>query len=49
MLTAWVLVAEWVGADGTRHLTRVGSSPSTTWGVSGMLHEALFGDGWDDA
>jgi hypothetical protein len=49
LLTAWVLVAEWAAPDGTRHLIRLGSTPSTTWAVNGMLHDALYGSDWADA
>jgi hypothetical protein len=49
MLTGWVLVAEWIGPDDTKHLTRLSSKPITTWAVDGMLHDALYGADWDDA
>jgi hypothetical protein len=49
ILTGWVVVAEWMDADGGKHLTRLSSKPVTTWLVAGMLHEALYGGDWDDA
>ena len=48
MLTGWVLVAEWVTLDGTKRLTRLRSAPITPWAVSGLLHDALYGGGWED-
>lgn len=48
VLTGWVLVAEWMMPDDTKHLTRLSSKPITTWGAAGMLHEALYGGAWDD-
>jgi hypothetical protein len=49
VLTGWVLVAEWIDSAGIKHLTRLSSRPITTWTIDGMLHDALYGDGWDDA
>jgi hypothetical protein len=47
VLVGWVVVAEWVGPDGTRTLTRMSGTPGGTvppeWQSRGYLHEALFG------
>ncbi|HKI23103.1 MAG TPA: hypothetical protein VKA24_06765 [Gaiellaceae bacterium] len=47
VLVGWVVVAEWVGPDGTRTLTRMSGTPGGTvppeWQTRGYLHEALFG------
>jgi hypothetical protein len=51
VLVGWVVLAEWVGANGVRSLVRMsgtpGGSPPPTWQMRGYLHEALFG-AWDD-
>ena len=47
VLVGWVVVAEWVGRDGTRTLTRMSGTPGGAvppeWQTRGYLHEALFG------
>jgi hypothetical protein len=47
VLVGWVVVAEWVGPDGTRTLTRMSGTPGGAvppeWQTRGYLHEALFG------
>jgi hypothetical protein len=47
VLVGWVVVAEWVGPDGTRTLTRMSGTPGGAvppeWQARGYLHEALFG------
>jgi len=47
VLVGWVVVAEWVGPDGTRTLTRMSGTPGGVvppeWQTRGYLHEALFG------
>ena len=48
-LTGWVLIAEWMDDSDGKHLTRLSSAPITTWAVDGMLHDALYGGGWDGA
>ena len=51
VLVGWVVIAEWVGADGVRSLVRMGGTPGgsspPTWQTRGYLHEALFGQ-WGD-
>ena len=51
VLVGWVVVAEWVGANGMRSLVRMSGTPGgtlpPTWQTRGYLHEALFGD-WPD-
>ena len=47
VLVGWVVIAEWVGSDGTRSLVRMsgtaGGSQPAPWQTRGYLHEALFG------
>jgi len=47
VLVGWVVVAEWVGPDGTRTLTRMSGTPGGAdppeRQTRGYLHEALFG------
>jgi hypothetical protein len=47
ILVGWVVVAEWVGPDGRRSLTRMSGTPGGAippeWQTRGYLHEALFG------
>jgi hypothetical protein len=47
VLVGWAVVAEWVGPDGTRTLTRMsgtgGGAVPPEWQTRGYLHEALFG------
>ena len=47
ILVGWVVVAEWLGRDGTRTLTRISGTPGGAvppeWQTRGYLHEALFG------
>lgn len=47
ILTGWVVVAEWVGRDGIRYLSKAHSASTTTWAANGMYHDALHGD-WPD-
>lgn len=51
VLVGWVVIAEWVSADGMRSLVRMSGTPGgtipPTWQSRGYLHEALFGD-WND-
>ena len=51
VLVGWVVVAEWVAADGIRSLVKMSGTPGgaspPTWQTRGYLHEALFGD-WND-
>jgi hypothetical protein len=46
----WVVIAEWVGVDGTRSLVRMAGTPGETvppiWQTKGYLHESLYGD-WE--
>ena len=48
LLVGWVVIAEWVSADGTRSLVRMAGTPGgtlpPTWQTKGYLHESLFGD-----
>lgn len=46
VLTAWVVVAEWMTPDGERWLTRLDSDAITAWQRDGMLDHGLRGD-WD--
>jgi hypothetical protein len=50
LLVGWVVVAEWVGVDGTRSLVRMAGTPGETappiWQTKGYLHESLFGN-WE--
>jgi hypothetical protein len=50
VLVGWIVVAEWVGPDGRRSLTRMSGTPGGAvppeWQTRGYLHEALFG-GWN--
>lgn len=50
LLTKFVLVAEWMDADGNRWLTRRHGTGqgggSTIWDAKGMMHEGLFGTSW---
>ena len=48
VLTSWVLVSEWMDADGARWLDRLWSPTSTRWLREGMLHAALYGDDQPD-
>jgi hypothetical protein len=41
-LGAWVLMAEWVEADGQKLLTRLVSNRTSAWQVKGFLHEGLY-------
>ena len=47
VLIGWVVVAEWLGGDGKRSLTRItgtpGGEPPPQWQVRGYMYEALFG------
>jgi hypothetical protein len=47
VLVGWIVVAEWVGPDGARSLTRMSGTPGGAvppeWQARGYLHEALFG------
>jgi hypothetical protein len=47
VLVGWIVVAEWVGPDGVRTLTRMSGTPGGAvppeWQTRGYLHEALFG------
>lgn len=47
VLVGWIVVAEWVGPDGSRTLTRMSGTPGSSvppeWQTRGYLHEALFG------
>jgi hypothetical protein len=47
VLVGWIVVAEWVGPDGARSLTRMsgtaGGAVPPEWQARGYLHEALFG------
>lgn len=51
ILVGWVVLAEWVGANGIRSLVRMSGTPGgaspPSWQTRGYLHEALFGS-WDD-
>lgn len=48
ILTAYVLVAEWMDDKGEPWITRIDGPPNaqTNWKRDGMLHEALYGN-WD--
>lgn len=50
MLMGWVTVAEWMGPDGNRWLSRFSWSSSgrepPPWTTAGYLHEALYS--WPD-
>ena len=47
VLVGWIVIAEWVGSDGTRSLVRMsgtaGGAQPAPWQTRGYLHEALFG------
>jgi hypothetical protein len=51
VLVGWTMVAEWIGPNGVRTLSRYSGAPSAgtlpPWQVNGYLHEALFGS-WKD-
>jgi hypothetical protein len=53
VLVGWIVVAEWVGPDGSRSLTRMSGTPGGAvppeWQTRGYLHEALFGRWNNDA
>ena len=50
LLVGWVVIAEWVGVDGTRSLVRMSGTPGETvppiWQTKGYLHESLYGN-WE--
>jgi hypothetical protein len=50
LLVGWVVVAEWVGVDGTRSLVRMAGTPGEMvppiWQTKGYLHESLYGN-WE--
>jgi hypothetical protein len=41
-LGGWVLMAEWIEADGQKLLTRLVSDRSSAWLIKGFLHEGLY-------
>ena len=43
VLTSWVLVSEWMDAEGNRWLDRLWHPGTSRWLRAGMLHEALYG------
>ena len=51
VLVGWVVLAEWVGANGIRSLVPMSGTPGDaappSWQTRGYLHEALFG-AWDE-
>jgi hypothetical protein len=47
VLTGWVVVAEYMDADGDKWLSRFQSEGMTTWSRAGLLHEGLQGSTWD--
>lgn len=48
VLTKFILIAEWIDAEGSRYITRRATNGEgdsvPSWDVSGLLVEALFGD-----
>lgn len=40
MCTGWVLVAQWVGADGGHWMTRLADSETPRWQTLGLLRTA---------
>jgi hypothetical protein len=44
VLTAWVVVTEWMDEDGGKWLSKCHSSSLPTWSAAGFHHEALYGD-----
>lgn len=51
VVTGWVVVAESMAPDGRRWLSRMsggpGGEPLPEWTSEGLLHNALYGGGWD--
>lgn len=43
VLVGWVIVCDWMDDEGERWLSKAHSSSITTWGASGMHHDALYG------
>lgn len=52
VVTGWVIVAESMDVDGKRWLSRHDGGPGDRrlpiWQAQGLLHNALFSDGWTD-
>jgi len=48
IVTAWVVVAEFMDEEGKKFLQRLDSEGMTVWQRNGMLRDALCGDNWDD-
>jgi hypothetical protein len=44
VLTAWVVVTEWMDEDGCKWLSKCHSSSIADWTAKGFHHEALFGE-----
>ena len=44
-LVAWVVVADWVDAEGERHLSRLAPDEQPAWVNDGLLQAGLD-DGW---
>jgi hypothetical protein len=42
VLVGWIVISEWMDADGSRWLGRLASEDSTRWQRKGYLHEALY-------
>lgn len=47
VLTGWVVIAEWMDADGKRYLSNCIAENTTPWTARGMMHDVLFGGEWD--
>lgn len=41
MCTGWVVIAEWVGADGQYWMTHMADEQSPSWRTKGLLYNAL--------
>ena len=50
LLVGWVVIAAWVGVDGTRSLVRMAGTPGESvppiWQTKGYLHASLSGN-WE--
>lgn len=48
MLTRWVVIAEWMDADGHKDLIAENATDMEQWDVDGLLQYALNNVDWED-